>query len=261
MIEEELLPEGRPFLIPGDQTGFLLLHGFTSMPEEMRPLADHLAGRGHTVLAIRLPGHGSHPVDLAQVYWTDWLLAVEDGLAILRSITTQVIVAGLSMGGMLALVAAARFPLHAVIAMSTPYYRTKARERQFVRLMTLLRQNRSKGVDWHPQWEERREADYPAYPTYPAAVLQEIIGLREALHEALPMITVPVLLMQSTDDDYVAPETIDLLASRIPAERKVARTFAGMDHAIIRDGQRTLVFAVIDEFLLSLPIRSEEESG
>ena len=71
-------------MMMGGKTGFLLLHGFTSMPEEVRPLAEHLAGRGHTVLAQRLAGHGSHPDDLKWVSWSDWLLDVEDVYRVLR---------------------------------------------------------------------------------------------------------------------------------------------------------------------------------
>ena len=47
---KELLPGAEPFLYEAEGPGCLLLHGFTSAPEEMRWLGDDLAQRGYTVL-------------------------------------------------------------------------------------------------------------------------------------------------------------------------------------------------------------------
>jgi esterase/lipase len=33
---------------------------------------------------MRLNGHATHPDDLERTYWTDWLVNVEDGLALVR---------------------------------------------------------------------------------------------------------------------------------------------------------------------------------
>ena len=59
----------------------------------------------------------ARPTSPARV-WTDWLLSVEEGLALLRGVTDQVFLIGQSMGGMIALVAATRYPVDGVIALS-----------------------------------------------------------------------------------------------------------------------------------------------
>jgi carboxylesterase len=68
-----IVPESEPFFLPGEATGCLLLHGFSAMPGEMRPLGEYLAETGFTVLGIRLTGHATHPNDLEQTRWIDWL--------------------------------------------------------------------------------------------------------------------------------------------------------------------------------------------
>ncbi len=78
-----LMPGGESFYLPGGETGCLLLHGFTSMPEEMLPLGEYLAGKGFTVMGVRFTGHGTHPDDLLLTHWADWLVDVEDGLGML----------------------------------------------------------------------------------------------------------------------------------------------------------------------------------
>jgi esterase/lipase len=59
---------GRPFLVRGSfrKPAILLIHGYLAAPAEVRSLALYLGGRGFTVYAPRLKGHGTSPEDLAQ---------------------------------------------------------------------------------------------------------------------------------------------------------------------------------------------------
>ena len=71
---------GEPFLYRGNrQVGCLLLHGWTSAPQEMDDLGKHLSGHGYTALGLRLPGHATNPGDLNRMRWWDWIAAVDDG--------------------------------------------------------------------------------------------------------------------------------------------------------------------------------------
>jgi carboxylesterase len=81
----------------------LLIHGFGGSPASMEPWARYLAERGHETAVPRLPGHGTRWEDMADTRWTDWYGAASAGLDELRSRGDAVAVAGLSMGGALAL--------------------------------------------------------------------------------------------------------------------------------------------------------------
>ena len=54
-----LVKNAEPFFYPGNETGCLLIHGFTGAPTEMQPLGKYLADCGYSVLGIRLAGHGT----------------------------------------------------------------------------------------------------------------------------------------------------------------------------------------------------------
>jgi len=56
--------DGSSFQLPGNRTGFVLLHGFTATTTEVKPLAERLHHEGYTISAPLLPGHDSHPDDL-----------------------------------------------------------------------------------------------------------------------------------------------------------------------------------------------------
>lgn len=74
----ELLPEGPV------QGGALLVHGMSDSPYTMRHVAEVYRGMGFYVLALRMPGHGTVPAELARVKWEDWLAAVRLGARAVR---------------------------------------------------------------------------------------------------------------------------------------------------------------------------------
>ena len=66
------------FELPVDEAigGVLLLHGMSDSPYTLRKLARSLAGRGYSVVGLRLPGHGTAPSGLKYVRWQDMAAAV-----------------------------------------------------------------------------------------------------------------------------------------------------------------------------------------
>lgn len=101
-------PEARPLRLGDGPVGVVVSHGFTGSVQSIAPWARALAEPapgwpGARVVAPRLPGHGTHWRDLARTRWWDWYGAVEDAYHELDAHCDRVFVAGLSMGGALAL--------------------------------------------------------------------------------------------------------------------------------------------------------------
>ncbi|NBD35424.1 MAG: alpha/beta fold hydrolase [Chloroflexi bacterium] len=113
-------PDTSPFFYPGGERGVLLVHGYLTSPQEMRPLGAYLADSGLTVLGVRLAGHGTHIDAMDTVTWRDWVRSVEEGLARLRQTCTHVSLVGLSMGAALALYVAAQTPVERLILYAPP---------------------------------------------------------------------------------------------------------------------------------------------
>jgi carboxylesterase len=97
-----VLPGAEPYAYDGDDTGVLLVHGYTSTPQSMRPWAKHLAAQGWTVRLPLLPGHGRTWQFLNTTRWQDWYAEIDSAFSELRSRCARVFVTGLSMGGLLA---------------------------------------------------------------------------------------------------------------------------------------------------------------
>lgn len=248
-LPPRLVPGGAPFLLPGNRTACLLIHGFTAMPEEMRLLGDHLAGQGHTVLGVRLAGHGTHPEDLARTRWTDWLTTVEDGLAVVERLSERVVLIGQSLGGMIALTSAASYRVAGVVAMSTPFGgHPPVRWRLGSRLPGLRR----KPVAAHPELGLEREADYPAYVAAPRRIEREVAGLHAALGRALPSIEVPVLVIQSRADPWVSADAAESIHARLERADRRLLLVDGLGHSIALDPERAEVFRAVGAFVAEL---------
>lgn len=254
MKVNDLVPNNDAFFLPGGSTGCILLHGFTCMPEEMRPLGEYLAAKGLTVFGARLAGHATHPNDLSHIVWTDWLNDVEDGLTIISRSCDKKILIGQSLGGVIALIASTRFELSGVLALSTPYG-TPPRERLGDLILKLLRPTIQKKVARfppdHPLYH-RRELNYPAYPEFPSRILAELNQLASALAEALLQAKVPVLLVQSRDDHDVPFSSLQSIYDQLGSQRKEMLAVEGMSHSLVMGPRKEVVFEAIEKFLVAI---------
>ena len=242
------IPGAEPSLLRAGPTCCLLLHGFTANPEEMRFLADDLHARGYTVLTLRLAGHGTSPRDLVRTHWTDWLLSVEDGLDLLGGISDQTVLIGQSMGGIIALTSAARYAVAGVVTLSTPYFGFPPLQVLMAHVMGAFNVTARKEVKEHPDMGQRREADYPAYASYPVRIIVELARLQKAMQISLPRVKAPALLIQSRQD-MGGLDDMERIHAALGSAEKEKLWLDGFDHSLVRDEKRKVVFDAIGEFL------------
>jgi carboxylesterase len=247
MKNQLVIPTAEPFLFPGDETGCLLIHGFTGSPKEMRWMGEFLAARGHTVLGIRLAGHATTPADMVRLKWKDWLASVEDGIHLLRPITKKLYVIGLSMGGALTLLAAARYPITGAICMSVPYDLQPDWRLKYVNVLHRIVPEVPKGKpDWHNPAAGLDHVDYPRYPTLSVGELYQLLAV---MRSELPNIQVPVLLVHSHQDTGVLPENMQKVFDHLTTPVKEQLWVEDSGHVIPREPERERVFNAAEAFI------------
>ena len=238
---------GEPFLFPGGSVGCLLVHGFTGAPREMLDLGEHLAEQGHTVHGVRLFAHGTQVDDMLRARWRDWLASVEDGYHLLQKHCDRIVIMGLSMGGMLSLIFASRFPVVGVVAMSTPYALPSDWRLRFIRFFSLFQRRVAKGEsDWVDPAAEENHFDYPYYPTSSVAELRDLMVV---LQSALPRIIIPALVIHSENDGGVPPQNAEKIFQALGSSDKTLEWVQRSGHVITRDAECQRVFVLAAEFV------------
>lgn len=250
-----IIPTAEPFFFPGGRTACLLIHGFTGTPKEMRYLGEYLAGQGYTVLGIRLAGHATNPADIVRMRWHDWVANVEDGLHLLKGCTDHVFVMGLSMGGALALLSAARYPVEGIVAMSTPYSLPTDWRIPYLRLISRFLPDVPKGP---PDWLNPEVArDHVSYPTYPTRAIAELVDLLAEMRASLPSIQAPVLLMQSKTDWTIPAGSMPSIYARLGTSDKKMLWIENSGHVITREPAKEFVFRAAADFAARLSAGSQ----
>jgi carboxylesterase len=252
----QIIPTAEPFILIGDSSkpACLLIHGFTGTPKEMRWMGEYLNQRGFTCLAVRLGGHATNPEDMIRSRYTDWIASVEDGYHLLRGITDNIFLAGLSMGGILALLMSARLAqrVRGVIAMSTPARLPTDYPIWLLQLVSLVMRYSAKtrnapGTGW---FDQSAYVDHISYSKNPVRSSAELKKLILEMHAALPRVNVPVLLMHSKDDTYVLPKNMEqIYAGLVNAQDKTKLYITGSGHVLPRDAARQQVFQSALEFI------------
>jgi carboxylesterase len=244
-----IIPTAEPFFFSGNQIACLLVHGFTGTPKEMRPLGEYLARQGYTVLGIRLAGHATHPQDMLRTRWVDWLTNVEDGYDLLKGQTVHIFLAGLSMGGSLALLFASRIPVRGVIAMSTPYALPKDPRLPFLEWLAFIKPQVPKG---EPDWQNPQAAlDHVSYPFYPTRSLAELRDLLAEMRAALPKVSAPTLLVHSRQDKGVSPQNAESIYARLGCSQKQILWLENSGHIVTREPEQSRLFQAIHQFIQS----------
>jgi carboxylesterase len=223
------------FLLEGGRTGALLLHGFTGAPPEVRLIGEYLAEQGLTVLAPRLPGHGTSVEDLARARWTDWTGCAEKALAELRERVDEVFVGGLSMGSLLALHLAAQEPdLRGVLAWSPALQvRTK-----LIHLAPLLRRLiRSWPKPDSDLVDPEAEGRVFYYDRRPLAAVAELLALQKHVRPRLARVTQPIQLVQSHRDRTVHSTSARQVLDGVGSAHKELLWLHHSGHNILVDGE------------------------
>jgi carboxylesterase len=179
------------------------------------------------------------------------LLSVEDGIDLLRACTDQIFLLGLSMGGILSLTAAARFDINGVVAMSTPYDLPPSPLPRWVfHVMSWFKpyvpKGKVPGSGWFDQAAYRQHVAYPMNPVRSAIELKLLIN---EMHAALPIISVPVLLIHSRDDDYVIKDSMQRIFNLLGSSKKEMMWVEGGGHVMTEEPTRDTVFKAAADFV------------
>ncbi len=216
--------DGNSFTLVGNQTGVLLIHGFTASTAEVRLLANQLHQQGLTVAAPLLAGHLTSPQALNNTPWQAWYDSVETACLQLQQTCNKIIVGGESMGAILALLLASRHPEISGILCYAPALRVKN-----LCLSPLLALFKpwlvKKGKDDRLAWK--------GYNVYPLKAAVQLLKLQKTTKRALPRIHQPISIFMGALDETIYPDCgVNILAD-VSSKQKSIHTMQQSPHCLI----------------------------
>jgi carboxylesterase len=281
-------PATTPFTLGPLETdrACLLLHGFTGTPAEMHELGEALAAQGVRIHAILLAGHSGTPEELIHTGRKQWLASAEEGLAQLASYR-HVFLAGLSMGGVLSLLLAARHPerIRGTIALSTPTrfaggWQIKALPlaryvvKWFYPLSTLdfndphvqasaLQQARLRDPNITIDFSDAEVIPYMKQMIrIPVAAIDELVRLTNMERRQLKHVRSPLLIIQSKRDKTVDPACAEeLYRLATAAEPRSLHWLERSDHVITLGPEKAEVFRLAGSFIAATASKSARSDG
>ncbi|MBV2355589.1 alpha/beta fold hydrolase [Streptomyces sp. J2-1] len=240
-----VVPGAEPYRHEGGEVGVLLCHGFTGSPQSLRPWAEHLAAHGLTVSLPLLPGHGTRWRDLQRTGWQDWYAAVDRELRQLADRCSTVFVAGLSMGGALALRLAA---LHgdrvAGVIVVNPANKVHGLAAHALPVARHLIPS-TRGIASDIARGGGEELGYDRVPLHAAHSLRRFLS---RVDTELPGVTQPLLLLRSAVDHVVPAADSARVLSRVSSadvsEIVLEQSYhvATLDHDADRIFEESLAF-------------------
>lgn len=213
-------PGAKAFFLPGnDKIALLFIHGFTASPSELYPTAQILHNSYNcTVDALLLPGHGTSPEEMNKTVWQDWFAAVEKELRLLLDTYEKVFVAGLSMGGMLALYAGIHIKdIRGIVSINAPIYLKYPVLRILAPFIQHYYSYVPKKSPGHLK-SLKKEGRF-AYDDVPIKAFLSMMEFRDTLVKELDKVNTPLLLMQSRLDESVNRKSAAYIYENVSSSR------------------------------------------
>jgi carboxylesterase len=230
----------------GRAIGVLLVHGFTGSPASMKPWAQALADQGYAVEVPLLPGHGTKWQDLNRVGWTQWYAEAEAAFDRLRADCEAVVVAGLSMGGCLALrLAEERGDQVSGVLLVNPFV---ASIRTELTLLPVLKHvvPSLRGVVHDIK---KPDQDEHGYDRLPLKGLAEVTAMWKVVVPDLKRVTQPLLYFRSEDDHVIDPSSAPTILHGVSSADVEERTLDNSYHVATLDHDAERIFAESGEFV------------
>jgi carboxylesterase len=243
----------RPWSLGSGRRGALLLHGFAGTPPELRRLGEHLAAHGWRCVAPAMAGHATTPEDLERTTWRDWAASARQALDELAAECEEIVVAGQSMGGSMALHLAAHDDrIRAVATQAAPVWLSDWRLKLLPVAKYAVRWDMP-GHDVDLFWPDAVHELY-SYGRRPTRAIRQLDVFVGVVRRELVVVRQPVLVMHGGRDRTIDPRNAadierGLVCSAMVERHLYPRSGHGMSVDVDRDEVNARVLQWFDRFV------------
>ncbi len=249
-IPQKIMKGAESFFYKRGKMGVLLIHGFTSTPQELRYLAKYLASKNITIMAPLLKGHGRSPEAMLETNSKDWINSAEKAYLQLKKHCDIIFIGGSSLGGNIATLLAKKYKPKGLILLAMPaYFGRELKIRLFMPsfpIIKRIRQFMKKKYLKNHQHVIRKKVHYKVLPV---GNLKDAYELTKETRYILPNIKTPTIVIQSDNDWQFGRSNAEYIYESLGS--KIKRLFFIKDsyHVFIMDKRRETAFKHIYKFI------------
>jgi len=249
--------DGAPVVRDGAAPCVVAFHGFTGTTTEIRPVLDALAEAGFAVHAPLLTGHGTHPGKLQDVTFDEMVADMEKELDVARARHEHVVIAGFSLGSLVAIELAARRPagLLGLVLLGNALTLSPA----VGAALGLIDRRGWKLPDWYllKLWSADVRDPVQAkritgYDRDPLRAALEVYRAGMRVRGRLGQVECPTLILHGARDRVCPAANVALAASGLGSRDVRARIYAKSAHLVAADHDRSEVAEAVTSFVGTL---------
>ncbi len=207
-------PENRSFIgiQENSRSACLLVHGVSSTPADLRPLAEYLHANGLTVYLLLLPGYGLAGEGPSRIMWRASLQEIKLRYRFLRRLHRQVHLVGYGLGAALAIHLARQEAVTSLILLAPALIpRVNIVERLLLRLKVHRLPGLRPRLGWRP----------------------EELEAMESARSQISRLRLPVYAAQCDDDEHISPISLRVLQKRVRHGASRFRAFPSGGHDLL----------------------------
>ncbi len=227
---------GEPYFLPPTEAetskiGVILVHGFVGAPVQLRAFGEHLNRKGHAVVGVRLPGHGTSMHDLQTRSRTEWVNSVKTAYKTIAPSCDKVVIVGFSTGGVVSALMAAEAAenplayakLKGLVFASAPVG-VQDKNMHILPIIQAIN-NIGERIPFYkrkplPFYKYDPSNPHFQYPFMPVNAINELRLSIKGMQRALTSVTLPTLILQGKIDPTVLPNSAKRIQSKLGSDQK-----------------------------------------
>ncbi|MEK7664493.1 MAG: alpha/beta fold hydrolase [Patescibacteria group bacterium] len=240
------------FIDKKSKVGVLMIHGFSSTPNEFKELSVYLAEKGLTNYAPLIAGHGTSPEHLLKTNSDEFLKSVKKAYLELQDKSEKIFIIGNSFGANLSFWLVKEFNNKptGLISLGAPIF---LRNHLFV-ILRLYSYGLFKEYYRKPPRLYKTDyldmADEITYAKIPTKSLREFLSfVRRETKPNLGKIKIPVLVAHASIDPVIHPKSATFIYEHLGSSFKKIYWFSSNFHNLAITDRRSEIFQKIYDFI------------
>ncbi|MBN1382586.1 MAG: alpha/beta fold hydrolase [Deltaproteobacteria bacterium] len=236
-----------PYFLPGGAEAILAVHGYNGYSQDLLYVGEELNRQGFSVAIPRLPGHGTNASDFHETDGQGWLRHVTDCYFNLKAGYDTVHLLGFSMGGLLTLLLASRFPVGRMALISPAVMNVQWTIKLTPFLKYFVHKQKREWLDDSTD-PDRLFLAQEYWQWHYIKMAAELLKLQKLTQKKMPLVSCDTMIIVSQKDEAVPVRAADYIFRRIVSPAKKTIVLENSPHCSTDGPEKELIAGYLTDW-------------